>query len=147
MLGFLRDGAYAFRLTTLVRDDLPPLCIIMAILALDYVMRKEAKKNSVLRSTTSARMQRKQPPEDEPLKSLSLAAENICHAPKIRQSIISGISANRSSLIGAVTVFSHRSIRISYNDSRNRMTAEIAKGTRRDGAKAATRPNMIPPAR
>ena len=82
MLGFLRDGAYAFRLTTLVRDDLPPLCIIMAILALDYVMRKEAKKNSVLRSTTSARMQRKQLPEDEPLKSLSLAAEKYLPCTK-----------------------------------------------------------------
>jgi len=52
-----------------------------------------------------------------------------------------------STLIGAVTVFSHRSIRISYHDSRNRMTVEIAKGIRRDGTKAAARPNMIPPAR
>jgi len=36
----LRDGACASRLATLVRDGLFPLCIIMAILALDYVMRK-----------------------------------------------------------------------------------------------------------
>ena len=70
--------------------------------------------------------------------------ERICHTPKIKQRIINGISTNRSSLIGAVTVFSHRSIRISYKNSRSRTAADTARCVRRGGKRAAARPNRTP---
>jgi hypothetical protein len=38
------------------------------------------------------------------IKDSSDVSDKACHAPSIRQKIISGISANRSSLIGAVTM-------------------------------------------
>ena len=72
---------------------------------------------------------------------------NSCHVPNIRKRIISGISTNISSLIGALTVFSHRSIRISYPNTRNRTAADTAKCRRRTGERAAARPNKMPPTR
>jgi len=70
--------------------------------------------------------------------------ERICHTPNIKQTIINGISANISSLIGAVTVFSHRSIRISYKNSRSRTAADTARCVRRTGKRTAARPNRTP---
>jgi hypothetical protein len=76
-----------------------------------------------------------------------LRLRTICHAPNTKQRIIIGISANISSLIGAETVFSQRSIRISYTNIRNKSTAGIAKYNRRMGEKAAARQKRGPPKR
>ena len=73
--------------------------------------------------------------------------ERTCHTPNIKQRISNGISANISNLIGAVTVFSHRSIRISYKDSRSRTAADTARCSRRIGKKTAAMPNRTPPNR
>jgi serine/threonine protein kinase len=76
----------------------------------------------------------------EPLKEFQrvlLLHKNSCQVPNIRQRIISGISTNISSLIGTLTVFSHRSIRISYPNTRNRTAADTAKCSCRAGERAA----------
>jgi hypothetical protein len=93
----LRDGAYASRLATLVRDGLSSAVHHYGDFGVG--LRHAEVSDSVFRSGASA--------QGEPLKLLSLAAEKYLPCTEDQAKYINGISANMSSLIAAETVFSH----------------------------------------